>query len=1149
MKTFETTIHNLSKLAAQKTLSIEAMDEWSSQSNHIQLYLQTMKLAVKPEAATSDLFRNIIALENVHLYPEMRQGERGNVDFVVQETRKNPVLIELKSLFVHKKNKAGDIVGIKYNPLNYQKHQDQVRKYLEKNDYLILTNLAEAYLFNRDVLYGDFQPYHSLSFAELLQEYHDTKQSFWDLLHRFDEGLGRIILENCFFEDLSRWYNSLQTINFIEKEGFQKEELIVLLLNKIIFIKTLEDYGLVRFNKLADAYTYYYEEWIYKGILEIFQHFFAEIEDWFWKYYDTELFSTQIWSFIDKSPANLDKFRRVFEKILGIGIWDRAFGKGMIHYDYRKIDEDVFGKAYETFIAKQKKDTGIYYTHHLITQYMVEQLVTALFTDKIEAVITALENNDVATARQKITTVQQIKIADTCSGSGSFLIKVLREVYAQYRKIEEKTRYVKAFNGQDLFDKPPHIKAVEQFRLSYHFDNERQLLSSIILHHIFAIDIDERALDTAKTNMWKEAVKLNPRVFNFRLIPENMNHTLPNLALNFINGDTLYDLPLEWQLQFLQENFIAEMKQLHTIRCDYLLNLHNPQILIEVAALKAKMRESMLVAVNDDLFNDLLNQHKPILIGIEFFYLYFDEQGNVLPEKQRGFDGIVSNPPWEVLKPIKKEFAGIGKGQMDKKQFDVWFKKKCQEDKPFSEDWQAYQSFYDKYRIYLRANYQYQGEGDLNYFKLLVERDFNLVKTTGYVNLLIPSSIQTDLGCTELRKLLIQKNTLCGLYSFENRGYETENSDKKTKIFPDVHPQFKFSIVQTQKTHCAEEYDFKGLFYLHHPQTLYSKQPITINSKLIEKFSPDSFSIMEFSNQIDFNLCQKILGNHTLLKDLNYAFRREFHMTGDADYFNTQKKTDDWILYEGKMIHQFNSNFSLPNYFVEPALALEILLEKEIKRIKKDLNVTKKVEELKAFFQEQGYLLDCQTYRLIYRSVGSSTNERTLISSIIPNNVFSVNSVNYLINCSYEQNGDYFIQKRLSHFDVVFLMSVLNSLTLNYYIRNKISANLNMFYLYELPIAKPKLKKELIEKGFTLLYAKSKSELYEDLRQTLNLAPINTEELDLIQIRAELEVLIAKLYGLNAKDWDYLTSTFVYGAKSETKKELDAIIEHSREIF
>ncbi len=55
------------------------------------------------------------------------------------------------------------------------------------------------------------------------------------------------------------------------------------------------------------------------------------------------------------------------------------FGKGMIHYNYRKIDEDVFGKAYETFIALQRKDTGIYYTHRLITKYMSERLVFELF--------------------------------------------------------------------------------------------------------------------------------------------------------------------------------------------------------------------------------------------------------------------------------------------------------------------------------------------------------------------------------------------------------------------------------------------------------------------------------------------------------------------------------------------------------------------------------------------------------------------------------------------------------------------------------------------------------------------------------------------------------------------------------------------------
>jgi len=508
--------------------------------------------------------------------------------------------------------------------------------------------------------------------------------------------------------------------------------------------------------------------------------------------------------------------------VLGLGLWDKAFGKGMIHYDYRKIDEDVFGKAYETFIAKQKKDTGIYYTHHLITQYMVERLVAELFDEKVNTLLTALDNNDLAVVNETMARIQRIKIADTCSGSGSFLIKVLREIYAQYGKIEDKTRYIKAFNGKDLFDRPPHIKAVEQFRSHYFLDNPRHLLASIILRHIFAIDIDERALDTAKTNIWKEAVKLSPKSFNFRLIPKELNHTLPNLALNFINADALYDVQLAWQLGFLVENFATEMKQLQAIRSDYLRHLHNPEILNEIGEIKAKIRLVMLAAVDDELFKSLLEQRKPILMGLEFFYLYFDEQGQVLPEEQQGFDGIVSNPPWEVLKPMQKEFADIGKYSMNIFNFKQWFKNKLKTDNEFKQGWENYSGFYKTYNQFLKNKLAYQGIGDINFYKLFIERDLQLIKPYGFLNILVPSGIQTDKGCTELRKLLIQQNTLRELYSFENRGYfKEEESEHKTKIFPDVHPQFKFSIIQAQKAGSLAEYYFKGLFYLHNPNHLW----------------------------------------------------------------------------------------------------------------------------------------------------------------------------------------------------------------------------------------------------------------------------------------------------------------------------------------
>ena len=49
-----------------------------------------------------------------------------------------------------------------------------------------------------------------------------------------------------------------------------------------------------------------------------------------------------------------------FERTWGLDNWNRIFGRGMLHYQYRWIDEDIFGKAYETFIAENKKIPGFF---------------------------------------------------------------------------------------------------------------------------------------------------------------------------------------------------------------------------------------------------------------------------------------------------------------------------------------------------------------------------------------------------------------------------------------------------------------------------------------------------------------------------------------------------------------------------------------------------------------------------------------------------------------------------------------------------------------------------------------------------------------------------------------------------------------------
>jgi hypothetical protein len=94
--------------------------------------------------------------------------------------------------------------------------------------------------------------------------------------------------------------------------------------------------------------------------------------------------------------------------------------------------------------------------------------------------------------------------------------------------------------------------------------------------------------------------------------------------------------------------------------------------------------------------------------------------------------------------------------------------------------------------------------------------------------------------------------------------------------------------------------------------------------------------------------------------------------------------------------------------------------------------------------------------------------------------------------------------------------------------RNKVSANLNISFVDELPI--PKLGEKL--RGRLMAAA-----------EKLLASPHDVKE------RAKLEVLVAReVYGLDAEDWQHLTGTFTFGGGA-SKAELDEIIARSREAF
>jgi hypothetical protein len=433
---------------------------------------------------------------------------------------------------------------------------------------------------------------------------------------------------------------------------------------------------------------------------------------------------------------------------------------------------------------------------------------------------------------------------------------------------------------------------------------------------------------------------------------------------------------------------------------------------------------------------------------------------------------------------------------------------------------------------------------------LFIENNLKLVRHGGALSLLVPSGLQTDEGCADLRRWLTRENILSELTSFENRGYAViENGKEKTKqIFPDVDSRYKFGFFKVVKGALpAEGHAFDARFYLHDPKDV-SASPIKYSVEMVQRFSPINSSFMEFRTQRDYELCAKIRGDHQLLQELGHVFRREFHITEDAHFFHKSEgrklSAGQLPLYEDKMIYQFDNHFSPAGYFVVEKEIRGELLRKEIFRLAqfvRDSEATKLegkpipakkdelAERLRQIFKAKKFKVNYEAPRLVYRKIASSTNERTLISSLVDADVCLGESLNYLTPLEYEINSKgELTQTSISDEVLHGLLALLNSLVLNYYIRNKISANVNLFYLYELPIPKT--------------IAKQKTQ-FSDFAKKLLKNPRDVKE------RAALEIFIAReLYGLSLDDWKHLTGTFTFGG-GDSKAELDEIIRQSLALW
>ncbi len=613
-------------------------------------YLEHIATRVKPETALSDdIFKRIFdqgGYLGLKTSPQVLSG-KGWVDFLIDPILGQPVAIEVKPL--HKlrgykiiRNELSYEYGLlKNNPRN------QIQKYLDHHDYVILTNAKEVYYFNRKALVN-FEPFLQEEFSCLIDDLL-INRNIWDVVCRKEDRAPKHDLDRHFFSDLNKWYHEFDKVAFLR--GMDRNEQVVLLLNKFIFLKTLEDHNLVTFNYIKKTFTQKQAAWTAKGQRKVFFEFFKELNNWAYAYYDTELFKTNIFDCIVDSDQNIEELKRAVLNVLGYENWSETHWLGLSYYNYRQITDDIFGKAYETFLAEERKQQGIFYTPTEVTEYMSQTIVEQTFGPLKDELLVCLDNQDFESAMDTARRITDLIIIDPACGSGSFLVKILRHVWKVYHDIDQHTRWATQTSGTGLFDEPKDIsnrrEAIKNIRKVLRIGKDAfngiSAVSAVILRHLYGMDLDEKAIGVAKVNIWKEAVKLSPGCFRAEAMPQHIDHALPALEMNLVHANTLVDLPFDETMDILINRCKSDIINLSAIRNAYLDNPLDPSVLSQLNGIKLRLRKVLTRAFKK---KDFYLDTRPAFLPMEFFFCFFDSNGDKLVESDRGFSGVIGNPPY-----------------------------------------------------------------------------------------------------------------------------------------------------------------------------------------------------------------------------------------------------------------------------------------------------------------------------------------------------------------------------------------------------------------------------------------------------------------------------------------------------------------------
>jgi hypothetical protein len=358
------------------------------------------------------------------------------------------------------------------------------------------------------------------------------------------------------------------------------------------------------------------------------------------------------------------------------------------------------------------------------------------------------------------------------------------------------------------------------------------------------------------------------------------------------------------------------------------------------------------------------------------------------------------------------------------------------------------------------------GRAHLNRYQLFVERALQIARPGGRIGLVLPSGVVSDAGSASLRRHLFDRadvDTVVGL-------------DNRAGIFP-IHRSVRFVLLtattgqQTERLSCrfgvTDPAELDGIDETGRGAPAF---PVSLSRSFLARVSgPDDLAMPELPGAIDLRIVEKISASHPWLSSTDgwqATFGRELNASDDRGVFvpATGSRGSRPVL-EGKQVAPFR-----------------VALDRSAHQLSAPAAFTTRVP---------------RRARLAYRDVASATNRLTLIAAIVPARAVTTHTL-------------FCLRTPLSRERQLVLCALLNSFVANYLVRLRVNTHVTVAITSRLPV--PVVAED--DPAAVRL---------ADLARALSDA---TSAVETMSEYAELQALVAALYGLSKEEFEHVLGTF-----------------------